>query len=357
MTAEVIQKDEAIVPAPGASEVTRLAETALAAVQAQQQAMVQARFVMALQRRRNWEDVRVRVLNLCKSTSFAEEALYVKPITRTPDEWKNWTKQERLQNAPADWPRGFSVRFIEAALFEAGNFDCPTMTIWEDGDKRITLVTVTDLERNSSYSRSITTPKTVERRKLKAGQAAIAVRENSAGDMIYITLATDDEIAMKEAAGVSKAIRTLGEKLLPPHHKAEWRRQIEATIADKAVQDPEAAKKEILDGFFRIGIQPSEIERYLGHPVAALTPAEYVELRGVFVAVRNGEATWAAAIEAKHGEAPAAEKVEETPQQKAIKARIQAQRKKASASSSSNRASEAPPEEATGETAPHTAQK
>ena len=346
MTAEVIQKDEAIVPAPGASEVTRLAETALAAVQAQQQAMVQARFVMALQRRRNWEDVRVRVLNLCKSTAFAEEALYVKPIARTPDEWKEWTKQERLQNAPSDWPRGFSVRFIEAALFEAGNFDCPTMTIWEDGDKRVTLVTVTDLERNSSYSRTITTPKTIERRKLKSGQAAIGVRENAAGDMIYITQATDDEVAMKEAAGVSKALRTLGEKLLPPHHKAEWRRQIEATIADKAVQDPEAAKKEILDGFFKIGIQPSEIERYLGHPVAALTPAEYVELRGVFAALRNGEATWTDAMEAKHGEPSPSEKGED-PRQKAIKARIEAQRKKASPPSS--RASESPGEVPTAE--------
>jgi len=60
---EVNQKDEAGVSVRqefGASEVTRMAETALAAVPPQQQAMVQARFVMALQRRRNWEDVRVR---------------------------------------------------------------------------------------------------------------------------------------------------------------------------------------------------------------------------------------------------------------------------------------------------------
>jgi hypothetical protein len=344
---EVIGKDEAGVTVRqefGGSEVTRRAETAMAAMQAQQQAMVQARFVMALQRRRNWEDVRLRILNLCKSTSFAEEALYVKPVARTPEEWQGWTKQERLRNAPADWPRGFSIRFVEAALFEAGNFDCPTMVIWEDDNKRLTLVAVTDLERNSSYSRTITTPKTIERRKLKYGQTAIAIRENAAGDMLYVVRATDDEVATKEAASVSKVIRTLGEKLLPPHHKAEWRRQIEATIADKAVRDPEEAKKEILDAFFKIGIQPSEIERYLGHGVAALTPTEYVEMRGVYVAVAAGEATWSDAMQAKHGDAPAEEKVEEPPRQKAIKARIEAQRKKASASPPSMRAPEEPPE-------------
>jgi hypothetical protein len=173
--------------------------------------------------------------------------------------------------------------------------------------------------------------------------------------MIYIVEATDDEVGMKEAANVSKAIRTLGEKLLPPHHKAEWRRQIEATIANKAVQDPEAAKKEILDAFFKIGIQPSEIERYLGHPVAALTPTEYVEMRGVYVAMAAGEATWADAMQARHGEAPAEEKVEETPRQKAIKARIEAQRKKASPPAS--RGAEEATEKSAGEPEPPTAQR
>jgi hypothetical protein len=235
------------------------------------------------------------------------------------------------------------------------------MLVWEDDDKRITQITVTDLERNSSYSRTITTVKTVERRTLKKGQTPIGIRENSWGDQIYILPATDDEVAQKEAAAVSKAIRTLGEKLLPPHHKAEWRRQIEATIASKAAQDPEAAKKELLDAFFKIGIPPSAIEQYLGHPVAALTPLEYVEMRGVYVAVAAGEATWADAMRAKHGEVAADEKIEETPQQKAIKARIEAQRRKTSVpvikAAEAMQEPEPAPEAASGEPQPPTAQK
>jgi hypothetical protein len=102
---EVIPKDEAGVSVHhefAGTEITRTAETAMAAVQAQQKAMIEARFIVALRRERKWDDIRVRILNLCKSTAFAEEALYVKPIARTPDEWKGWTKQERLQNAPPD---------------------------------------------------------------------------------------------------------------------------------------------------------------------------------------------------------------------------------------------------------------
>jgi hypothetical protein len=313
-----------------ATEVTRAAETAIAAVQAQQKAMIEARMVMAIKRPRSWDNIRAAVLNLCKTTAFAEEALYVKPIGTTPDEWKSWSKQERLQSAPPDWPRGFSVRFIEAVLFEAGNFDCPTAVLYEDEDQRKTQVCVWDLERNSSYSRTITTTKTVERKKLKNRQVPIGIRANSYGDQIYILPATDDEVNQKEASAVSKAIRTLGEKLLPPHHKAEWRREIEKTIANKAIQDPEAAKKEIQDAFFKIGVIASDIEKYLGHAVAGLTPSEYVELRGVYVALAAGDVTWAEAMQAKQPVAPGED--EEEPQEseaaKKIKARIEAQRKK-----------------------------
>lgn len=308
-------------------EVTRSAETASSAVVAQQQAMVQARFIMAWKRPRHWNDIRKNIKELCLDPDFAAEALYVKPIAKTPDNWNDWSKRERLQRAPENWPRGFSIRFLESFMFEAGNFDVKTLVIWEDEDKRMTDVIVIDLERNSAYSRTVTTLKTVERSSLRKGQVALDTRTNSWGNVVYILPATDDEVNLKEASGVSKAIRTLSERLMPPHLKREWRDLIEKVIMDENAKDPQAAKKRLMDSFGTQGVAPSALDEYLGHSIDTATPAEMIELRGVYVALANGDANWKDALRFKSGEG------EDEPgaaaANSALSGRIDAQRKRA----------------------------
>jgi hypothetical protein len=308
----------------GASEIMRAAEVSMAAMAAQQKAIVEARFVMAMKIPRKWLDVRSRLMELCKNPDFAAEALYVKPLSATPDTWKKMSKRERLQSAPEEWPTGFSIRFIEAALFEAGNFYTDTMILWEDSSKRMTQVSVMDLERNSSYSRTVTTARTVERSYLKRGEEEISKRYNTEGKIVYLLQASEADVTQKEASGVSKSIRTLGERLLPPHYKMEWRRQIEETIFDAAAKDPEGEKKKLMDGFASKGVMPSDLEALLEHNLDACTPAELLSLRTIWVAITNGEATWKEVMESKFG--PANEEAGESEGAKKIREKLQARR-------------------------------
>ena len=53
-------------------EISRSAETAASSVAAQATAQIQARYVVALRRPRDWDDVRVRILKECRRPSFAD---------------------------------------------------------------------------------------------------------------------------------------------------------------------------------------------------------------------------------------------------------------------------------------------
>jgi len=100
-SAAMIQQGTAATEAFGSRSLTRSAETATSAMQASATAAVQARFVMARQQPRSWDDVRVRVLGECKRPGFAQVARYHKPI--------------------GDGIEGPSIRFAEACARYAGN--------------------------------------------------------------------------------------------------------------------------------------------------------------------------------------------------------------------------------------------
>lgn len=278
----------------------RSGETSMTAASAQVKAMVESRLTVANHLGRNWPQIRNSVLKLCKDPEFASEALYTKPVGGDiPDGFSTMSKRDQLLSAPAKWPRGLSIRFIEAALAEAGHYDTPTVVLWEDEEKRITQVTVWDLVKNNAYHRTIVISKTTEKRKLRTDkkgnilQPYISSRINSYGETVYIVPATNDEVDTREAALVSKAIRTLGERLLPAGLKREWETECERTIRNQDAIDPEAKMKTLLDGFNGVGVQPVDIEEFLGHSVTSIQPAEITKLRGIFVAITNGVAVWA----------------------------------------------------------------
>lgn len=332
----------------GSTEIVRGAETAMAAMAAQSKALVEARFVVAMRCPRKWPNIRISVNQLCKDPGFAAEALYVKPLTATPEDWQQIDKRERLRRRldgkVKDWPMGFSIRFIEAVLFECGNFDVDATIIWEDEDKRITLVSVIDLERNSAYKRTVTTAKTVERSYLKKNEEPLSVRTNTNGQMVYLLPANAQQIETSEAAGVSKALRTMGERLLPPHYKAEWRAIIERTILDQAAKDPEGEKKKLFDAFAEKGVLPSSLEQYLEHPVAEMQPAELAALRKIFVAVSSGEVTWRDVMESKFGASGDDDKPTQSPGAAKVTEILNRKREpKTATTSSSPQASGAPP--------------
>ena len=267
--------------------MTRSAETASTAVAAQARAAVEARYVMAVKRPRDMDQVRLNILKECKRPGFAAVARYRKPV--------------------GDGIEGPSIRFAEAALRCMTNVMPEVATVYEDAEKRIQRVTVTDLEANVTYSSDVTIEKTVERNKLKDGQVPIKSRTNSVGKTTYLVEATEDDLLNKSGALVSKALRTLALRIIPGDILEEAMAQVVETLEKEDAKDPSAARKKLVDVFASFGVKPSDLRDYLGHDLDGVTPAELTELRAVGASLRDGEATWKDSLAHKLGKRAAVE--------------------------------------------------
>lgn len=257
------------------------------ALEAKARADIEARWIMALRRPRNLDDVRQDILAECRRPGFADVAIYSVPRGET-----------RIE--------GLSIRFAEVAVRCMGNMQPDAVTIYDDETTRIVRVTVTDYETNVTWSKDITIKKTVERKYLKKGQRSHGERENSYGERVYVVDATDDDVNTKEAALVSKAARTLILRSIPGHIQDEAFNVCAKIAADKTAKDPDAARVAMLDSFAGLGVKPSEIEQYLGHTTERMAPVEVESLRRLFVSIRDGETSWADALGEAIAKAPKA---------------------------------------------------
>lgn len=276
-------------------------ETASTAIAAQAQAEIQARYIVAMQRPRDEDDVRLRLLHECKRPNFAKRAFYAVP--------RYGAKAGRITGTKGVI-EGLSVRFAESAIRISGNILQSTRTTYDDDFKRMINVSATDLESNSVYSRDIIIEKTVERSTFKDGDTVLSVRENSAGNKVFLIQSREDDLLVKESALVSKMFRTEALRFVPADTLEECEKQIFATISAKDAEDPDGARKEIAAAFATLSVMPSDLKTYLGHELAQCSPAQLMALRGVFGAIKDGAVTWAeiiadktAAKETKEGEA------------------------------------------------------
>lgn len=266
----------------GAQHTTHaLVETASTAVAAQAKAMVEARYIMAMQRPRNWDQVRQTLLRECRRPSFAhnKSAYYRKPIGQGVE--------------------GLGIRFVEVALRCMTNVLVETTMIFEDDAKEVHRVSVTDLESNVTYPLDVRVSKTVERSKPMDDGSYISARKNSYGKVTYTVPANDDDLLNKRAALISKAIRTLGLRIIPGDMQDEAEDIIKAVRMDEAARDPDAERKKIADAFAGIGVKAADLVSYLGHPLDSCSPHELVDLRGIYGAIKDGEATWKTVMENK----------------------------------------------------------
>lgn len=314
----------AIAPRPNQTLRREFGGTSLAignaateALIAKTRADVEARWIFAMRNPRNLDDVRQRMLRECKRNGFAQQAIYKIPMGGQTVE-------------------GLTIRFAEVAARCMGNMPVEVVTIFDSEGERIVRVTVTDLESNVTWSRDITVKKTVERKQLKRGQNPIGERVNSYGDRVFIVEASDDEVAVKEAAQVSKAARTGILRIIPGHLQDEMFDLCKAQMGAQAAKDPDGERVKILDAFATLNVMPSDLEMYLGHDTTKMSPAEVEALRPLFVAMRDGEVTWAAVMESKLAAAnrtPAPAATSSTPAQAAAPAQetAPAQRKKGGA--------------------------
>ena len=263
-------------------------ELAVAFGAAQAKSAVEARYVMALRQPRKHEVVRERLLDECKRPGFAQSAWYVKPI--------------------GEGVEGLSIRFAEAAARCLTNMLIESQMLYEDAEKEVHRVVVTDLENNVTYPDEFPVSKLVERSKLPDGAISMRpVRKNSWGKNVYTITGTEDEIANKRGAAKSKSIRTLMLRILPGDIQDDCTAMIKAIRKDETAKDPSAEQKRIVDAFRELNVPTDQLIGFIGHPIETCSPAELVKLRGIYGAIRDGEATWAAVVENK-AEAPKAAK-------------------------------------------------
>lgn len=294
-------------------------ENAALAMAAQQKAVVEARYKMALARPRDLDSVRQNMLKDARRPSFASVAIYHKPVGKGIE--------------------GPSIRFVEAAIRNMTNILTETSTISEDEERRVIRVAVSDLETNTYFSQDVTVTKTVERSKLPQGEKPIRVRTNSYGKPVYILHGTDDDILNKQNSLISKAVRTLGLRLIPGDLVDEALYYVRQTMAKQDAADPDAAKNRIIDAFAQLGVPVEALKDFLGHELSSIDPAELQLLRSTYSAIKDGETTWKAVMddkaekEAEAKAAASAQKKTEPVAQKA-QARNDSPAKKAGASMS-----------------------
>lgn len=269
----------------GTNTTLATVETASSAAASKAKALVEARYIMAKRFPRDMDGFREKMLKECRRPSFAAVARYEKPIG------KDKTK----------WPRGPSIRYAEAAVRLMTNIGVETTVVYDDRQKRIVHVSVTDYESSVPYEEDVVIQKTVERRSTQEGDEIIGTRKNSYGDNLFILVATDDEIINKQRAEISKVIRTQGLRLVPGDIIDECMQIVVETLQRQDAQDPDAAKRKLFDAFAEIGVNSAQIKEYLGNDAATITPKELTELRGIYSAIRDGESTWRDAMENRGG--------------------------------------------------------
>lgn len=258
---------------------TSASENSAIAMAALQKATVEARYKMALARPRDLDMVRQAMLKDAQRPSFANVAIYHKPVGKGIE--------------------GPSIRFVESAIRNMTNILTETATISEDDERRVIRVAVSDLETNTYFSQDVTVTKTVERSKLPQGEKPIRIRTNSKGQPVFILHGTDDDILNKQNALISKAVRTLGLRLIPGDLVDEALWYVRQTMQKQDAQNPDAAKNRLVDAFAQLGVAVEQLKEYVGHELSALSPAELQTLRGIYSAIKDGETSWKAIMDAE----------------------------------------------------------
>lgn len=266
---EVMSSDAALAVPQNTAPV--LADPAAVAAAEEAKALVQAAYFMALHRPRNYMQARQRILDACKRPAFAASVEYAKPVGGSS-------------------VRGPSIRFAELAVQQWGNIRVDTSTTFESDDFRKIRVQVLDLETNTCFGKGITVNKTVERSKAD-GREVLRQRTNTQGKPVYIVRATEDELATKEAAAISKVVRNEGLRLIPQDIIDE---ALEVARAARRgdVADPQERIRKVCDLFAAIRVTPDDLSHYLGCPVDKASPVQIDDLQTVYTAIKSGEARW-----------------------------------------------------------------
>jgi len=236
-----------------------------------------SRFHLALCVPREWLDVGAKLLEVCGNPEFAKEAFYKRSIGG----------EDRF---------GLTIRFAEKALQILRNISTDLSPEHEDEHAVHYRFALTDIESNSLASETFRVSKTVESRDVDDDTVVISERTTKGGDKIYVTFATDDQLAARVRNVASRVKRGLVLGLLPAEVRAQCLAKCLEVSLDADKQDSAGAHKAVLMTFLGLGLDAAALKEYLGKPLQAASEKELQELRGIATSIREGEATWSAVL-------------------------------------------------------------
>lgn len=258
-------------PAHQNQGIARVDPAAIAAAETAKQ-KIQAAYIMARANPRNVLQARQNILNACKRPRFAENAEYSRPQGNTKI-------------------TGPTIRLAEHCLREWGNIDSDIAVVYDDVKIRRIKIVLTDLQTGSAFSKEVSISKTVER-KNSQGRIVISERLNSYNEVVYVVQATDDELATKEAAMISKAIRNEGLRLIPSDIIEEALEIAAATRKSAINTDPTAHAEKMVESFAGIGVKVNQLEEYMKCAIDECSPLQIDELKQMYKSIKDGTTTW-----------------------------------------------------------------
>jgi hypothetical protein len=264
--------------------VSQGTEMAAAAACASAKAEIECAYMMAVRRPRSEADARSTILKACQRPVFAETVEFSIPMGGS-----------RIT--------GPTIRFAEVAMQAWRNLRTSSTVVYDSDTVQKISVTVTDLENNNTISGDATVRKTIERNSVKIGQVVVGERENTDGKKVFIVISTEEEFAKKVGSIRSKLIRNCALKLIPADIIKEA-----MDAARKARQgnqgDPVQAQRAIIDAFANLGIKASELEQFTGKKIEQFRPDDIENLRGIYTAIKDGEAKWSDYLDDADAKAP-----------------------------------------------------
>lgn len=246
------EKTEDLVLGSAASTSSELAPTASAAAE---QAEVQAAVVLAKRFPRNEDEAFARLIKSCQRSSFADGAEYRFP-------------------RGGSQISGPSVKLAREAARLWGNIRYGVYVVRDDEATRQIRAWAWDMETNTRTEGEDSFKKLIYRK--KGGWIA------------------PDERDLRELTNRRAAIlvRNCLLQLMPPDLIEDAAREAKVTIAKGVATDPGAERKRLIVAFGQLNINPKMLEEYLGHTLDQCSPAELVDLRGIYASIRDGNSKW-----------------------------------------------------------------
>jgi hypothetical protein len=221
-----------------------------------ERAVAEAQGQMTLAKRfpRNMAACRSELLDVCKDLSFAKVAFFSKPVGG-----------QKIV--------GPSIRFAEECARIVGNIEYGHRELSRSDTKSEVEVYVWDKQSNTRSTRQLT---------------VMHVRDTRDGPKKLRDQSEIDDLIANKA---SKQVRSRIIAICPKGLIAEALDMCNVTLNNEGKDIPMSQRIRVMtDAFAKMGITVAHLEKYLKHPVSETLEDELVDLRGVIVAIKEGEA-------------------------------------------------------------------